>query len=79
MVSPEFRGFSDGVNVRPCGALLVIAGLDPAIHPLRKALAKSDGYADPGYAKASYAKASPGTSVSGRRSLGEDGKPAYDA
>src|SRR3954468_10776915 len=53
---------------------LVIAGLDPVIHPLRKTLAKRDGYAGPG-----YAKASPGTPVSGRRSFSEDGKPAYDA
>jgi hypothetical protein len=54
--------------------VVVIAGLDPAIHLLRKILAKSDGYAGPG-----YAKASPGASVSGRRSFSEDGKPAYDA
>src|SRR3954468_24099431 len=52
---------------------LVIAGLDPVIHPLRKSLSKRDGCAGPG-----YAKASPGTSVSGRRSFSEDGKPAHD-
>jgi hypothetical protein len=37
-----------------------MAGLDPAIHLLRKTLLKNDGCAGPG-----YAKASPGTSVSG--------------
>jgi hypothetical protein len=30
---------------RPGHELLVIAGLDPAIHPLRKTLSKRDGYA----------------------------------
>jgi hypothetical protein len=46
-----------------------MAGLDPAIH-----LYEEDGCAGPG-----CAKASPGTSVSGRRSFSEDGKPAHDA
>src|SRR4051794_9782993 len=50
-----------------------MAGLDPAIHLLRNILAKRDGCAGPG-----YAKASPGTTVSGRRSFSEDGKPAHD-
>jgi hypothetical protein len=32
-------------------AISVIAGLDPAIHPLRMTLLKNDGCAGPGYAK----------------------------
>jgi hypothetical protein len=35
------RGLDPAIHV----FVIVVAGLDPAIHPLRKSLAKMDGYA----------------------------------
>jgi hypothetical protein len=57
-------------------APLVVVGLDPAIHPLRKRLLKIDGCPDPGYAnrlrpKADFGgqEASPGLSSVGAPKL----------